>query len=107
MRNESTIQEGDIGTQIIVLVLDGDTNKPVDLSGNTQLRALLFPPNNTDGDYRPATLLTDGTDGQVVYQSATKNDFSPAGSWGIRIQYALPNWSGHSSRTDFTVNKVD
>lgn len=55
---------GDVGTQILVTLVDGST--PVDLSTATTIQYFIKKPDNTIITVN-ATLYTDGTDGKIYY----------------------------------------
>jgi len=93
MVNLGKIHTGDIGTELQLKVEDTDitdTNQVVDLSqvdGTNPLWVIITDPDGKKTEFE-ASLLTDGTDGYMVYITVT-NIWNQAGYWkkAPRIEY--------------------
>ncbi len=91
------IHVGDVGTALVVYVVD-ETNTPVNISTGTNLTILLLSPNNVLLT-QTAVLDTNGVDGAMRYTTVA-GDFSIPGTWQIQGQLTLgtATWSTRSSK---------
>lgn len=96
----SEIHEGDIGTKLLVTIIDdGDI---VDISSASSLSLFIKKPNGTILT-RPATLETDGTDGKMYYITVV-GDIDKAGVYKIQGLVVLLNGSFYTSTATFKVH---
>lgn len=96
----SEIHVGDIGTQLIVAVYDdGDI---VNISGALATVIILKKPDSNVYN-KSASLLTDGTDGKMVYTSVA-GDFDQAGKYKIQGQVTMTSGTFYTGVGNFTVN---
>lgn len=89
---------GDIGTELIVTIVDDLTGAPVDVSSATMLTIFLTPPgfNSTPLSF-VAVFDTDGTNGAIKYVTqGVLADWSKSGQWLIQGFAAVGAgaWSG-------------
>lgn len=94
------IRVGDIGTPIIVTLVD-ETGAAVDVSGATEMVILLQPPDKTLIE-KTAEHVTDGTDGKIQYVTID-GDLSQPKKWLMQARVTLPTGTWSSSTTSFTV----
>jgi len=94
------IHVSDTKTRFLVTLLDGTT--PVDLSTATTKTFKFKPPGGAATLSKTATFVTDGTDGQLYYDTLN-TDLSVIGAWKLQVYIAMPSWTGHSDIGTFTV----
>lgn len=96
----SEIHVGDIGTQLIVAVYDdGDI---VNISGALSKTIILKKPDDSVSN-KSASLLTDGTDGKMVYTSVA-GDFDQVGKYKIQGQVIFASGTFYTGIGSFSVN---
>jgi hypothetical protein len=91
---------GDIGTKIISQIVDQD-GEIIPIGSAISMLMKLSKPNGTVVQKTP-TLLTDGTDGKLVY-STLANDIDIDGTWKSQSWVQLPGGSWHTSIEIFDV----
>ena len=96
----SQIQEGDIGTKLLVTITDNDAI--VNISSATSLSIFIKKP---DGSIltRTGTRQTDGTDGKMYYATVS-GDIDTAGSYKLQGHVTLSNGSFYTSTVTFKVH---
>jgi hypothetical protein len=97
----TVLQQNDIGVTFVVQALQQDGVTPQDISGATQYTIYIKPPN---GEYiaHTAALVTNGTDGQMYYNSVA-GDLGSPGIYKIRASYAVSGGVIYSKSTQFLV----
>jgi len=89
-----SIQVGDIGTRIILKLIDED-KIPVNISAATVRKIFLKPPTGTTLE-KSAIFLTTGTDGKIYYDTIA-NDLSTSGNWKVQGYVETPAGKWHSA----------
>lgn len=77
----ATLRVGQVGAEIVVQFTD-PAGAAVDVSGASTLQIRLQPPGANTASVLSASLLTDGTDGRVVYRT-TNTTLSVVGAYQI------------------------
>ena len=96
------LHEGDIGTDLIAFARDGSAI--IDLSSYSNYYYKFKKANATNAITIVPDLLTDGTDGGLIYTTVT--DFLvPAGTWEWQLQLVSPTGSWHSNIRTFVVHR--
>jgi hypothetical protein len=97
----SQIQEGDIGTKLLVTITDDDVI--VNISSASSLSIFIKKP---DGSIltRSGTFETNGTDGKMYYTTVS-GDINTSGSYKIQGRVTLSNGSFYTSTATFKVNR--
>lgn len=95
------IHVGDVGTVFIVTIKDGDDL--VDISSATT-KSLLFRKPNGDLLTKTASLVNDGTDGQMKYISVS-GDIDVDGTWTLQGLVAIGTGSWHTDLHTFKVHR--
>ena len=97
----SQIQEGDIGTKLLVTITDNDAI--VNISSATSLSIFIKKP---DGSIltRSGTFETNGTDGKMYYATVS-GDIDTAGSYKLQGRVTLSNGSFYTSTVTFKVHR--
>lgn len=87
------IHLNDIGTELVVLVVEDDGTTPVDLSAATVKQIKLKPPGGTLLT-KTAVLDTTGTNGLMKYVTVS-GDLSAVGPWQIEgyVETAAGKWN--------------
>ena len=93
-------QVGVIGVSIILYITEDGLAK--DISAATQKIIRIEAPNGTSKDY-PASFLTDGHEGGLVYATASANDLYMAGTWKVQALLILGSFDGPSAQAIFDV----
>tara|TARA_Y100000114_G_C11739392_1_gene318055 strand:+ start:188 stop:493 length:306 start_codon:yes stop_codon:yes gene_type:complete len=96
----SQIQQGDIGTKLLVTVTDAGT--VVDISSAIALEIFLKKPDGTILS-RSGTLDSDGTDGKMFY-IIVAGDVDVAGHYKLQGKVTLSSGSFFTSTTTFKVH---
>lgn len=96
----SEIHEGDIGTKLLVTVVDDGV--VVDISVATTLEIFIKKPDGTLLS-RTGVLETDGTDGKMYYITVS-GDTDVAGTYKIQGRVVLPGGSYYTSTATFKVH---
>ena len=96
----SQIQEGDIGTKLLVTITDNDAI--VNISSASSLYIFIKKP---DGSIltRSGTFETNGTDGKMYYTTVS-GDIDTAGSYKLQGRVILANGSFYTSTVTFKVH---
>lgn len=96
------IRQGDIGTELVVEIVDED-GTVIDVSAATTKTIKLKKPG-ADGTVseKTAVLDTDGTDGKIVYVTIA-DDLDTAGRWKIQGYVVLGSNKWHSQEAEFLV----
>lgn len=99
-QTQANIHVGDFGSNFVVEVLN-QNNVPINLATATSITLRLQSPEKEVTDYG-AGLLTDGTDGKLVYE-LEEGDIDVAGEWFYQaiIVYTVGTW--HTNIVPFTV----
>lgn len=101
---DAKIHVGDVGTELVGLVVDQD-EAPLDVSGATELVLYLVPPAGSGLPTLEKTAVfdTDGTDGLIKYVTQA-GDLSVKGTWRIQGYAAgVGGWSGSTREDTFEV----
>ena len=93
------IHIGDIGTRFIVTVRDGEAVCPLELATTLQI---IFKRPDKQLLTKTATLVTDGSDGQIQYTTIA-GDLSQAGAWSFQARIVSPAGEWHSDIQPFTI----
>lgn len=99
---------GDIGTHFIcemVNLVNSEAEAPLDISvgaGVTEKLVIFKKPDGTETEFAGA-YVTDGTDGQLEYVTANKDDLDMEGSWEY---YGWVKYTGGERRTSSVKFKV-
>lgn len=107
MLNKKDIRQGDVGTIFEVLVQDEEGNT-MDLSSATTLEIWL---QRRDGsaspavDVKPATLVTDGTDGLIEYTVLLNSELDYVGKWFRQGYVVLPDGAWATDLREFKVGR--
>lgn len=102
MAQTNEIHENDVGTEIILTIVDFDNNSaPVDISTAT-LNEIVFRRANNTTTTAAASFVTDGTDGKIHYYTQI-GDFTPAGTYKIQGVVTTPAGTWHSTVDTFKV----
>jgi hypothetical protein len=96
----SEIHEGDIGTKLLVTVVDDGV--VVDIGPATTLEMFIKKPNGTILS-RTGVLETDGSDGQMYYITVS-GDIDAAGTYKLQGRVVLPGGSYYTSTATFKVH---
>lgn len=96
----SQIQEGDIGTKLLVTITDNGT--AVNLATASSLSLYIKKPDGTILN-RTASLETDGTDGKINYVTIS-GDLDVAGVYKLQARVVLSSGSFYSSTDTFKVH---
>jgi hypothetical protein len=102
MPSQAEIHLFDIGTELLVTIMDGDA--AMDVSGATdtgEKMIFLKKPDNTTLA-KEAEFVSDGSDGQIKYV-VEERVLDQTGTWYIQAYIELQNGSWHSSTDSFTV----
>lgn len=96
-----SLHVGDIGTDIILTITeDGST---IDVSG-VSTKSIIFRKPSGSTVTKAAEFVTDGTNGQIKYVTASADDLDEDGIWHAQGYVAgLDGWSGKSDRAYFRV----
>lgn len=96
------IVAGDYGQIATITVIDTDTKIAADISGyTTSLKMVFTSPSGIETE-KPATFLTDGTDGVIKY--TIENDIlDTPGLWQVRAVVASSSSQLSSQTTKFKV----
>ena len=103
----SVIEElhlNDVGTSIRITVNDCDANgnqSPLDVSTASTLEISFKKPCG-DSETKTASLVTDGTDGQIEYIT-TSGDLDETGPWKLQVRVVNVNGDWRSNVGSFTV----
>lgn len=92
--NEAHI--GDIGTAIIVTLMDGDVILPIQSASVMEI--ILEKSDSTQTKViKTAVFVTDGSDGKMQYITVDKTDLDVCGNWKIQGFVTLPtgSWSSY------------
>lgn len=86
-------QEVNVGIQLVVQVL-GTDGLPVNIRPATSLKIMLLKPDTISVLTKTATLLTNGMDGKLYYNTIAADDPDPAdlneaGLWRIQANFSL------------------
>ena len=105
MAVDSTIIQGDIGTQFTVTLVDS-SNSGIDISSATGIndKFILFekPDKTVLQKSASFTAANSGTDGILTY-TAVSGDLDLAGAWNIQSWQALTDGSWYSVKNTFQV----
>ena len=93
------IHVGDIGTAFEVTL--EDCGSVVDLTGASSIQYIFATPSGATLT-KVGNLLTDGTDGIVVYNTIA-DDLDEAGTWKIQVKVVLPTGTWSSNIEKFRV----
>jgi len=96
MANEGVerVHVGDVGTRFIVTI-----NIPID---SATTKEFIFKPPLAAAFTRPGSLLGDGTDG-VMYYDTTSADLLEPGPWRLQAHIVTPSGEWHTEVGLFTV----
>jgi len=94
------IHVGDIGTAFEVTLEDCDG--VVNLTGATVLEYTFTDPSGASS-VKTAALVTDGTDGKVVY-NLVDGDLPTSGMWKLQVRVVLPTGTWYSNIEKFRVH---
>jgi len=100
MANNSNIHVGDVGSNFLFTIKDGDDI--VDISGQTLLQIILDKPDRTQVT-KTGILYTDGTDGIVKWTTAASSDLDIPGWWRAQAYIEIGSLHWHSSDIRFKV----
>lgn len=96
--NDDDLQIGDIGTKLILEVLEDSV--AVDISGATTKDITLQRPDLTTVT-KAAIFDVNGVDGKIYY-ATTITDLTMEGTYSIQAYLVIPGWTGYS-----TVKKLE
>jgi len=96
---DAEIHVGDIGTAFEVTLEDCDGI--VDLTGVSTIEYRFKDPSGTT-TLKSGSVLTDGTDGKVVYNTVD-GDLPTPGGWELQVRVVLPTGTWHSNKEKFKV----
>ena len=100
--NEPFFQEAFIGARLKVQFMSNGA--PVNLSEPSVKKIILVRPDGSKIT-KDASLLNDGTDGIVYYDTEDATILVPAGPWNIQGYGEKGNVKGYTSVGSFTVKK--
>jgi hypothetical protein len=84
---KTSFQVGAVGVSIILYVKENGIIKDISAAMNKIIR--LSDDNRVSHDY-PASFLTDGSDGGLVYVTTSVNDLNHSGIWQVQVFLDLP-----------------
>lgn len=98
------LRVGDIGTKIKVIMIDGGTGNPLDISTATS-RQILMERSNGSLETKTGLLETDGTDG-IMYFLTIVTDLTTSGVYFFqgRVAFTDGTWSGTPSQESVLSN---
>lgn len=102
MDTDADIHVGDVGTQLVVEIID-ETEATVNVSAATSLQIFLKKPG-TNGTVLTKTAVLDssGGDGLIRYDSVS-GDLDTAGTWKIQGRVTLAGKTWSSAEREFLV----
>lgn len=89
------IQYGDQGVNLIVTITDSDGSTSFDISTASVMEIWLGPPTGS-AKKKTATFVTDGTDGQIQYATAS-DDIDEVGLWDVQAYWVVTGSERHSN----------
>ncbi len=107
MASDERIHVGDVGTLLILTIVDltqvnpDGTHPPLDLTGQTLLEVILEDPSG-DSVTKTGVLVGAEVDGVIKYATIA-GDLDAPGLWYAQANIAIPNWSGRSTAAAFEV----
>lgn len=96
----SQIHQNDIGTQLVVTVLDDGS--PVDIGLATDIEIILRKPDNTTLT-KPAVIYTNGSDGKMAY-TTVDGDLDIVGNYKIQGKVEINGGAYYTSLGSFKVH---
>jgi hypothetical protein len=102
MADRTDIRKGDVGLDIEVILMDGDS--AVNVSSMTTRTLKLKKPSGAVTTHA-MSFVTDGSDGRLKYPTVT-GDINEAGTWQLQVLVAKTGVSIHSSVVEFDVGDV-
>lgn len=94
------MQVGDIGTSIVLTIIDQD-GAVVNVSASSA-RNINFKKPNGAAMTKSASFFTDGTDGKIAYTTIA-GDLDQAGIWDMQAKVVLPSGTWYSEVKKVTV----
>jgi len=98
------LHQSDVGTEILITVLDFRTNLVVDLSSASTIKFLFQDPDGNTFS-RDGELYTDGLDGIVKYKTV-EGDIDQSGKWEMQCYVTTSNGTYYTRKTALKVYSV-
>jgi hypothetical protein len=97
---QTNIQVGATNLRIELEIREGYA--PLSISTATVKNIIIKKPDDTLMT-KSGTFLTDGTDGRIYYMTSG-SDLNMAGTYGVQAYISMPDFTGYSTPTEFSVD---
>jgi hypothetical protein len=95
------VQAGDVGKAIVVVVLEAGAAKNISTASTKEI--IVKSPDGQKKTFTASFSGSNGTDGKVVYTTASSADIDSGGSWDIQARIVMPGEQFKTATGKFTV----